>query len=307
MRIRNEILLPIGALLAILCLVVFGAITLLARMAPAIEHIRGENLESIQASEEMLAALVLAVRDPERARVRFHHGYERARRNVTEPTEEPHLDVLERVAPGALAGNEDERQTAMQALNALAAINHDSTARADAQAQRLGRAGAWAAVILGLLAALFSVLAVRRLVRAMVTPIDALYATALAHQAGDPYRRVGAQHGAEELSVVGRTVDELLDRVMLTRPPAKRESTTSDAQYRALLHFLDTLPHPAAVVDVSGTVVAANQGGLARLAEVDPLPPDALGAEPPPGAEVIGPGLWLLHLDPPGTEAPATT
>lgn len=159
----------------------------------------------------------------------FLDALSRARANVTEDAERPLLDTLTATAPAALSGEPAARAEAIAALRALAAINRDSMRRADIHAQRLGTAGAWAAVALAIAASLLGVGAMRRLNLRFVKPILDLHATARAFHAGDLLRRCpqpDPQRTLLELSNIARALNALLDAHLAhTCAPAPPPST----------------------------------------------------------------------------------
>src|SRR5690606_10406021 len=86
MRIRDEVRLGVGALLAIQVLTMIAAVALLARMTPAIDQILENNEKSIRAVERML--LVLAEPppgpgQPDLRRAHFERALAEAQGNIT--------------------------------------------------------------------------------------------------------------------------------------------------------------------------------------------------------------------------------
>ena len=195
LRTRRRLTLSIGFLLAIQLVTSAGAIVLFARMTPAIERILRENVYSAEAVEVMLGALAEAEQDPG-ARERFFGALARAKDNVTEEDERPPLATLERVGDRAISGDAAATTEALTALRKLGAVNRSAMQRADQDAQRLGSAGAWAAVFLGLAGLFASALTVRRLHRRLLLPLSEIVAVARAARANDPRRRADG-HGRE--------------------------------------------------------------------------------------------------------------
>ena len=187
MRLRTELRLGIGALLAVQALTTLAAVSLLGRMGPAVDVVMQENVVSIEAAEDMLAAV--ADPSPESTQ-HFIDGLARARANVTEEAEPALLDVLEARGPAALNGDAEARHDTVKAARALAEVNRDGMAKASVAARWRAFAGAWSAVLLGLLSFALSLVLTRRLRARIDDPLQELAAALEGVQEGCAVRRV---------------------------------------------------------------------------------------------------------------------
>lgn len=307
-RLVDETKLSVLALLALQVVTSLSAITLLTRMSPAIEHILTENLSSIRSAEQMLAALTGAARTPEEEAARraaFDEALALARDNVTEAEERPALAAIEANRARALEGDPEARRAAVEAILELSRVNHVSTERADLRARRLGSAGAWAAVLLGGVGLIVSVLLIRRQLRRVALPLAELQATVQAFRQGDRHRRTNPSGAPAEFREVGKALDELIDRALAPQralPPG----SSAGVERAALLHLLDRTAHPALVIDPAGRPLAAGQAALDRLhaeggaelrAALEGVP-RATEESLPPGVKrtpLVG-GAWLVEL-----------
>lgn len=235
MQTERDLYVGIGALASLLLLVSFGTVGLLLRMSPAIDRILRENVASLEASEEMLAALALAGPGQAAAPVeaRFRAGLRRARANITEAEERPVIARLEAAAAGALRGEPADRATAVEALVELHAVNAASMRRADERARQLGLGGAWAIVFLSCVALAVSAAVLRRLRQRLVAPLQELSSTLDAASRGDRHRRCRSMNAAPvELARVLTKVNALLDRAApdptqaVAAPPADERDLT---------------------------------------------------------------------------------
>lgn len=213
MELRRELMLTIGMLVVFNLLLAFGSIGLLARMGPAIEHILQENVFSIVAAEAMLAALAEAGGEPltPEARQSVLRALDNAQRNVTEAAERPVLDRVRDALPRALDGDAEARRAAVAAVRELIAINREAMRDVDEAAQRLGNAGAWAAVFIGFLSFLLSIVIVVRLQKRFVQPLVDLHAVLENARAGDRLRRCRLSDAPREVIQVTQSVNRLLD------------------------------------------------------------------------------------------------
>lgn len=214
MNLRRELQITILTLALLNLTLAFGAIGLFMRMGPAIERILEENVVSLVAAEEMLSEFAQAGGIPlsEEAKKNVQTALISAERNVTEDAERPLLERLKRDRAAASELDGEARQRFVGDLGTLIAINRDAMHRVDIQAQRLGRAGAWAAVLIGIIAFSTSLLVLARLQRRLVRPLVELHQVLEDARAGERFRRCGAVVDApHELLDVTRAVNHLLD------------------------------------------------------------------------------------------------
>jgi nitrogen fixation/metabolism regulation signal transduction histidine kinase len=226
MELRREFVLMIGALVLLNLSLAFGAIGLFVRMGPAIERILRENVYSIVAAEEVLAELADAGDAPlgPEARVRVRRAVDNAKRNVTEAEERPVLATLERSLPSALEGERRGRSEVVWATRRMIQINREAMRNVDQEARRLGSAGAWAAVFVGLLSFLLSVFVIVRLQNRFVRPLVDLHQVLESARDGDRFRRCRLAAAPREITQVTQAVNRLLDeRLERSRPREPQE------------------------------------------------------------------------------------
>lgn len=263
MRSDRELTGAFVVLLAIQTLTSFGAITLLGRMSPAIEHIIEENVASIEAVETMFAVLSLGPEEAASpaARSDFRAALADARAALAHPDERAPLAAIERDAEAALSGDAAARERVRRALRALGGVNRRAMEEADARAKRLTIAGAWAAVLLGFTGFAAGVLAWRRTRRHLLYPVAELYDVLHAYRTGETHRRATPGRFAGELDEIMRGVNDLLDRVGRAEVPAP----PADRDRLVLLRVLDSRPEPIVVIESDGALSVANKSALVLL------------------------------------------
>ncbi len=265
MEARREFLLGVIVLVGFQVLTSFGAIALLTRMSPAIERILAENVYTIEAAEEILAVVASEELRPDDAGnlQRFDKALQRLKSNVTEPGEEHYIEIIEHEGPQAVAGNAAAVISTVDALRELVAINHGAMRRAGAEAKRLGAAGAWAAVLLAVAGFSVSLIVARRLRQRILDPLAEIYEVLEASQQANRYRRCYTAGVPFQIRNLLESINSLLDR---TAAQEKLTPGSIDDRDRAVvLHLLERLSEPAAVVDQQGDIVAANQNALDLL------------------------------------------
>jgi len=266
-ELRRDVMLPLVVLMTILILTSAGTVALLARMAPAIERIIGENISSLEAVEQMLLAISQGAAD-QSTRERFAIALARAEGNVSEESEREPLVVLRSSGPRALAGDVEARRAAIDALATLGAVNRTAVMRSDEEAKRLGYAGSWAAVFLGALSFAWALPALRRARRRIIDPIQEVGSVLDAAHTGDQFRRCRHMPVPLEIEKIMAGIDDLLDARAL-RGFAEQPSLRAVADRQILLYLLEQRPGPAWVVTPEGSMDTANRAGLELLARDD--------------------------------------
>ena len=268
MHLRRELFLWIGAVLLIELLTAAGAVGLFGRMTPAVAGILEENVRSTGAVERMLAVLA-GTGDPSSRRRALWDAFAVAKGNLTEAEEGPLLEQIEADLDDALV-DEIVRRRVVASLMELARINQASMHRADERAQRLGIAGAWAAVALGMTGLFVGVLVLRRLDRRLVLPLQDLHEVLSAASRGEGLRRAHVRAGPKELQRIGEEVDRLLDE-RLAHQMSEHASSRDRLDRAALLRILDAQQAPIAILDAAGGIVATNTAADARLDDDETL------------------------------------
>jgi nitrogen fixation/metabolism regulation signal transduction histidine kinase len=270
-------------------------------MTPAIADILDENEYTIEAAHQMLLVLARRAFDPGDAVLeqQFREALERAKSNITEPGEPEVLAQLDGLATATLQGDPTASRATVEAIRRLVEINRQAMRHAESEARRLGKAGAWAAVILALAAIAASILVGRRLASRLLDPVGELYEVTEAARLGDRFRRCRRLGSNAEMSRLLESVNLLLDQ---SRPQAA-VATVSDEHSRAVaLYLLGERSQPAFVVDRQGEVAMANVAGLDALsgpqaiAVRHELSQAASGASPSGRMQVApvgGTELWL--------------
>lgn len=266
MRIRDEIRLEVGALLAIQVLTMVAAVALLSRMTPALDQILQDNERSIRAVERMLLALAEPAAAPgqlDLRRVNFERALTEAAGNITEPEERPAIERIFDHKDAALAGDPAALATLRTELWQLSIINRRSMLDASARAKRLGTAGAWAVVFLGLVGVVCSIALLRRARSKLINPVYEIGAVLEACRAGDIHRRFKPVGASTEFHEIAEVVNLLVSERSAARERDWEPSARLDRV--ALLRLLDRDSDPSFVCDASGAIAAANEAALDML------------------------------------------
>ncbi|MCA9752705.1 MAG: hypothetical protein KC591_10975 [Gemmatimonadetes bacterium] len=214
MELRRELFLAIGAVMLLNVLLAFGAIGLFVRMGPAIERILSDNDTSIAAAEDVLTILANAHGESldESQDLLLSDAFERLRGNVTESGENPALGRVADDLDALRRGDPEATSRAVAALREVIDVNRGAMRGVDAEARRLGGAGAWAAVGIGFLSFLGSLFVIGRVRRRVVAPLVELHEVLTEHARGDVHRRCRTSNAPVELRRVLEAVNRLLDR-----------------------------------------------------------------------------------------------
>lgn len=266
MRIRDEIRLGVGTLLFVQVLMMFAAVGLLSRMTPAIDKILEDNERSIHAVERMLLVLGEPASTPAHAsdrRERFEQALEDARENITDEREVAVIAQIDERLEAALDGEARASLELRASLGQLGDINRDAMHDANLRAKRLGTAGAWVLVLLGLLGLGLSVAVIRRFQAKLIRPVYELGAVLEACSGGDNHRRFNPVEASSEFREVAQVVNSLVGE-HFSRLERNWEKVAKLDRV-ALLWLLDRRPEPTFVCDEDGAILASNHSGLDAL------------------------------------------
>lgn len=253
--VRRVLYTSIGALFALQLAAAAAAVGLLGRMVPAVQRIAAEDVAGLHHVEEM--GLALASGEANGA-ARFEAALVASRATATQELERELLGVLDRERTGALGGEAVARARVIEALARLGTANRDALGRREAEARRLGTAGAWAVVGLALFGAIVAAAVLRRVERQVLVPLRGLGEVATGVLRGETHRRCHTAIGVVEIREAMRVLNELLDEREATRE-AGREGKSDRA---LLLGLLDAQPRATAVVDGGGKLLAASRSWL---------------------------------------------
>jgi len=263
-RLRTEMRVGLGAIMALQIATAVGAIGLLSRVSPGVKLILEENVPSIQSAETMMSAVA---RTNPSAVPTFREALARAEANITEPGERALIQRLREHGDAAVRGDPAARAIVLDTLAELTEINRDSMVAHDVDAQFLGTAGAWAMVVLGSLGFGLGIVVQRRLRERIELPVLRIDDTLKAARHGDEQRRCHQGKAPIELvraaDNLNWTLARLFERAQVSDPP--------DPDDRALaLHLLDAFDLSLVVVTHDGRVVAMNRAAMRAGWDDDP-------------------------------------
>ncbi len=286
MTLRTRILLGYGFLVSLLVASAFGAALGFHQLGSSIGRVLADNVASMEAVTAMLEALerqdsaVLAALLGEgpaeitASESAFRSALARARANITLP-EEPAIladietrfvayqaarDTLLATRPQRpLAGYEAETYPRFEAVKTrvldLLEANHRAMVEADRDAQRSATRRAILHGVLVTVALLALGLVSRAMGRDILEPLTELRNVAQAIADGDRRRRSASATRTDELGVVARQLNSMLDA---QQELDGRMQGLLGQQRLLVLGLLGELPEPAVVVALDGLVVASS-------------------------------------------------
>jgi methyl-accepting chemotaxis protein len=297
MSLRARILLGYWYLVALLVVSAVAAALGFHRLGSNIGTVLEDNFDSVRSSMLMLdalerqdsAVLALLLGDQgsaallEDAEKTFARAVRAARDNVTIPEEAPVLDEIERryvrYAEARTRLLQEVRDRPLQAYEeetfprfmevkdtvfGLLELNHRAMIEADKRAQRSARLRALGHGSLVLVALLSLVVLSQALGRSVLDRLSDLASVAAAIAAGDRLRRATAMP-RDELGSVAEQLNAVLDRL------AEMEGSAMgrlNQERQLTLALLNELPMSAAIVSLTGAVVASTLSG-GRTQEVE--------------------------------------
>jgi PAS domain-containing protein len=314
-QLRTEIGIGIGILLGFQVATTLVVLRQLAIVGPTIDVVLRENVASLEAAEDMLAALTDAQSPSGGGHSdAFDDALALARAAKTEQGEEEQLDKIAANIDAAMSGDPWARGRVVSAIREISSLNRKAMSDANDDVGAIANMGAWSAVIFGLLSFWVSHIVSRRLRARLEAPLIELDLALEGVRRGERMRRVGlAMGGPAEATRIAENLNWLLDREKGSATVVSNDATL----HRALaLHALDHDPLPTVVIDRDGQILAANRAALARhdpggggiprsLRRVPPSRPDididGWRVEPLPDHDLW---VWRHHPDAPPEPAP---
>ncbi len=216
-----------GAWLLVLMnlLVAFGSIRTFMRMAPAIEVIIAQNAVSLEAAEQMLAALAqreFVDHSNDGIIESFRSAMDRAKNNATEKDESAVIETISLYYVEAFNGDDLSLGETVSAIRELGNINRSAMRRADLKARQMGYAGAWGVVFMATTAFVIGMLFLRSLRKNLSEPMEEIDLVVTAFREGDPMRRCTIGNPSRSVKKIFENINELLDMHSPPRNPDER-------------------------------------------------------------------------------------
>jgi hypothetical protein len=194
---------------------------------------------------------------------RFDQALEDARSNITDEREAPVIAVIDEQCAAGLAGDPAALAELRSELGKLGDINRAAMHDSNLRAKRLGSAGAWVLVMLGLIGLGLSIAVMRRFQAKLIRPVYELGAVLEACSGGDRHRRfnpIGASSEFREVAqVVNSLVGEHFGRI------ERDWEKVAKLDRAALLWLLDRRSQPTFMCSEVGAILASNHAGLDAL------------------------------------------
>lgn len=213
MRVAQPIRLGALVLIILNIAMAFAALWVFLRMSPAIELIMARNERSLQACEEMLAALVLYgdTTEADRAKGQFVEALDRARKNITESEEPFAIQQIER-RWNMLTDSAGTGTSVVESVQLLSEINRKAMNEADRKARQFGNAGAWIIVTMALIIFSAGLIFITSLQRAVIDPLEEIFRVVADQTAGNFRRRCTIGDYPREMKRLLRTINQFLDQ-----------------------------------------------------------------------------------------------
>lgn len=215
MKLAHSVRLGAWLLIGLNLLMALGSIWVFMRMAPAIEVIIDRNTRSLQACEEMLAALVVLGAEGWQDQARqddFRQALHKAEKNITEKDEPEALAAINQGFAEASQGDALALPRTVAAITSLGRINREAMTRADRQARQFGSAGAWGVVFMAVSVFFAGILFLRSIRRHLIIPLEEIHAVVTAHRNGETMRRCTGAHTARDIQTIFEGVNDFLDQ-----------------------------------------------------------------------------------------------
>lgn len=227
MKLSNSVTIGAWILISLNLMLAFGAIWVFARMTPAIKLIVDQNLNSLQACEEMLASLASSASATEKENQKT--AFEVVLRSVSSYTrkteEQKALKLISDNYRKAFEGDQGAVTNTVQGITRLGEINRIAMVRAYTNAKQYGDGGAWGVVFMASGVFFVGMLFMRSLKKILVGPLEEINEVLIAHRKGDLMRRCTGSDLSGNVKNVFIGINDLLDQTVATK-----SSPTGDSQ-----------------------------------------------------------------------------
>ncbi|MFW7379249.1 MAG: hypothetical protein ACOH5I_10610 [Oligoflexus sp.] len=214
MDFASKFVIGIRSVMAALLLVAVTSTFLMERMSQAIKLILDENVYSLEAAQDMMAAVGLASITPlDLYQEQFLNALARSKKNITLPGESTLIDRIENLAPMAFAGEERSRRQILEELATLANMNRDAMIKADEDARFLAIAGGWAIVGLTIIGLLASNRFFHQVQQQAIAPMMEICRGLNDWEQGNRLRRFQSAKSSKDLRRAQQSLNAILDRL----------------------------------------------------------------------------------------------
>ncbi len=212
MQLRRELILYLATLVLLNVALAFISTGLFARMGPVISLILTDNVPSMDAATDILSEFAAAPGplSPD-ALARADAALARAEANITESSEKAPIASIRRLLPPAATGEPAARAALIDAVHSLNVANRQAMSTVSDNARRLGSAGAWTAVFVGVSSLGLGLLIILQLRRRLVLPVLELHDVLRSVRHGDRFRRCRQMEAPIELKETAQSVNVILD------------------------------------------------------------------------------------------------
>ena len=214
MRLARGLSLGAWLIVIINLIMAFGAIGIFMRMTPAIAEIISNNERSLQACEDMLAAIALTKSNNGSVaenRAQFIKALDRARNNVSEEEEPAVIKVISENFEKIFTGDNKAVLSTVNAILELSKINRNAMLTADKRAQQLGRGGAWGIVFMAIFSFIAGIVFIQQMTKKLLLPLEEIKTVLLEHQSGETRRRCAGANLTTEIRGIFSIINSLLD------------------------------------------------------------------------------------------------
>lgn len=186
----------------------FSALWSLQRMTPVIDRIYERNVRSLNACDDMLAALNMIPVD----RQAFEKALQSASGNVTEPGEQMLVAKIGKIFPDVLSGNPESRKETVLLIVALAGENRKAVLREIYETRHLRQSGSWLIVFFTLAFFSLCLLLEKRLRKNVIGVVEEISDVLESRKNGDLYRRCRLSELPPDMHELCSRINEMIDR-----------------------------------------------------------------------------------------------
>lgn len=209
MQFRQAIRFEISILIIFHLLMALAGIWIFSRMAPVVDKINAQSLQSLQECDRMLS--ILAELPDKSAAQRFELALSAIPRDIAGNEESLAFQQIWSNYEAALQGDTEARKVTLEAINTLAKANRLAIQNTAQEARQEIAAGSWSAVFMAIIYLITLLIIMRRIIRTIIHPLEEIDAVIDAHKKGDRLRRCTGAYLPPNWEKIYSWVNELID------------------------------------------------------------------------------------------------
>lgn len=193
-------------ILACSTIITIAGITGFQRLEPFVSTLNSSNTKSLYYAEQMLSSI-----SSKKDLNKFQENLEKAKNNVTEPTEKEVIDKISDNYLPAFYGNKKTEEETVNEIAELSMINRIAMEKAGLRAKKMQTVGIWIIIFPSVFIWIIGLTLLARLKRTFIKPIQELNDVIFDYNSGNHMRRCPSYTVLKDLQNLYDGINRILD------------------------------------------------------------------------------------------------